>query len=149
MFQAKDNVSIDRLHRFRSTPPQNTLNNESSVMCETLSIDDWVIFKDLSYVCHILHFKNMNKRTKRESSNKNQIIELTEENKMNVGVMCNFFRCTMNNDICELKLPDCQPFVIPLNNFIAKLSKPFNGDDSKLFYDDPEEIQLIMSNLIL
>lgn len=76
----KENESVDRLHRFRSSTgeKQKTLN-----ISEFISTDDWALFDTLPYVCHILNFKNLYKKTKKESTIKRKSIELSEKKQRN------------------------------------------------------------------
>lgn len=146
MFQTKDNVSTDRLHRFRCTP--STSSQTTTTTTTTLSVDEWVLFNNVHYVCHILYFKNLNKKTKKETSNKSQSIQITPENQSKVGAMCTFFKVNLTeSNLLQLKLTNAQSFVIPLSDFKLKLSKPFTGDNETLFYEDIMEIETIHSHL--
>lgn len=147
IYQAKDHVSVDRLYRFRSTPLVREVSPNDELF---VSIDDWALFKTIPYVCHVLYFKNLSKRTKKESTNKNMTVDLTDDNKENVGAMCNLFTTTfINNERLDLNLSDTIPFVIPLSHFISKISKPFIGDDEKFFIDNTAEVQQILSHNVI
>lgn len=90
----------------------------------------------------------MNKKTKKETANKNKSLELNDENKNQVGVMCNFFNCDLiSPNHLTLRLSESLPFVIPLSHFSCMLTKPFTSDNDSMFYEDECAIEQIMSHL--
>lgn len=62
--------------------------------------------------------------------------------------MCTFFDVTLtHSNRLDLKLSESDSLVVPLSFLNFKISKPFIGEGDELFFENVEEIQMIMSHI--
>lgn len=142
VYQKRDNVSIDRLYRFRSTFSATNNSCTSSESC--LQTNDYVLMKSFNFVCHVLQFKLLNKKRLKDSEYPNESVALDSKNVKQMGALCTFYCYRMStNSQLVLELSENAPLYVPLEHYLCKLPQPSSTDNDCLMYEAPISVSVV------
>lgn len=131
MYQKREYVSNDRLFRFRASTSIHDLNESE----DGIHTNDFVLMKGIEDVCHILQFKVLNKKRKKDSEYLSESVSFDHEKFNQIGALCTFYSFQFKENHLFLELRKCVPFYIPLSVFLFKLPKPTITNNDSLSYE--------------
>lgn len=134
-YQSATSHSTDRMFRFHTSHENSEITNRPSTSLNELKIDQWVIFKNFTKICHVLTIK--------VGKGLVNAVELPSSQSQNhsASIYCNLFDLTKNENghLC-LTLSNSRPQHFPLIDLSEVVSNPSQSDDGGLRYFDPEVI---------
>lgn len=133
IYQKRDEVSSDRLFRFRATANTPTDNSESIV--DGIKINDYVLMKSFNRVCHIIQFKYINKRRKKDAEFICDVVSCDHKDFNNIGALCTFYKYDFSSENLKLELSRSSPLVVPLTDYLITLPQPSITENDYLIYD--------------
>lgn len=133
LYQKRDDVSIDRLYRFRAST--STSNDEDGGNSPSIKVDDFVLMNSIHEVCHILHFKYLNRRRKKDSEFNFDKVNVSSNDLNEIGALCQFYKFKLSNNVLSLELSKNPPFFVPLEYYLCTLPKPKITENSHFLYE--------------
>lgn len=99
-------------------------------------MDDYVLMQGFSYVCHVLQFKYLNKKRKKDSEYNSQHVNCDDKNFKLIGALCSFYKFNFSEENhLILELSESVPIYVPLSCYLHTLPEPSITDNDCLMYD--------------